>query len=161
MVFLRTERLTLRDFLPEDAERLSDLDAAPGVMEFLDGEEETSPEEYRRWIGTLDETYPPGSNRGFWAVEEDGRFIGWFHLRPAKDTGELELGYRLRPEAWGRGLATEGSRALLELAGERVIARTMMINVRSRRVMEKLGMRVVRTFPYSGEGPDDEVEYAL
>ena len=41
-----------------------------------------------------------------------------------------------------------------------MIARTMKVNLRSRRVMEKLGMVLVREFPYSGEGPDDEVEYA-
>ncbi len=110
------------------------------------------------WIERLNSIYR--GERGFWAAEEAGRFVGWFHLRPARDTGETELGYRLRQDVWGRGLATEGSRALIDLAGERVVARTMIANLRSRRVMEKLGMAVVRTFPYSGEGPEDEMEYA-
>ena len=42
-----------------------------------------------------------------------GRFIGWFHLRPPDDP---ELGYRLRRDLWGRGYATEGSRALIDHA---------------------------------------------
>lgn len=160
MIEIRTERLLLRGFVPEDASRITQLDADPGVMEFLDKGPSTD-ESNAAWIALLAERYPSGSERGFWAAEEDGVFVGWFSLRPARDTGEMELGYRLRTAAWGRGPATEGSRALLGLvAGERVIARTMIVNRRSRRVMEKLGMRVVRTFPYSGEGPDDEIEYA-
>ena len=155
---LRTERLTLRGFRPDDAHNIVALDADPAVREFLDMPEGTALTAAQTWIESVNERY--GGERGFWAAEEDGRFVGWFHLRPARDTGETELGYRLRREAWGRGLATEGSRTLIDRAGERVIARTMILNHRSRRVMEKCGMTVVRTFPYSGEGPDDEVEYA-
>ena len=55
-----------------------------------------------------------GQPFGFLAAYEAGSFVGWFHLRPSvADAGILELGYRLRRAAWGRGLATEGSRALL------------------------------------------------
>ena len=47
---------------------------------------------------------------GFWAAVErsTGQFIGWFHLRPDEGAqpGEVELGYRLRRSAWGRGYAT-------------------------------------------------------
>lgn len=154
-----TERLVLRAFVPEDRDHLLALNADPAVREFLDMPEPTKPEQEASWIDWVNATF--SGDRGFWAAEEDGRFIGWFHLRPARDTGECELGYRLRQDAWGRGLATEGSRALLELAGERVIARTMIENRRSRSVMEKLGMKVVRTFPYKGDGPDDEIEYAI
>ena len=153
-----TARIVLRAFVPGDRDHLVDLDADPAVREFLGLEEGWKAEEAAAWIAYVNAKY--SGDRGFWAAEEGGRFIGWFHLRPARDTGELELGYRLRKDAWGRGLATEGSRALLGLTGERVIARTMIANHRSRRVMEKCGMTALRTFPYSGEGPDDEIEYA-
>lgn len=159
MIEIRTERLYLRAFRLEDVEHFREMDSDPAVQEFL-GEPVASIERYRESVVEMHQKYPDGSQRGFWAAEENGHVIGWFHLRPSHDTGELELGYRLRKDAWGRGLATEGSKALLELTNERVIARTMIANKRSRRVMEKLGMAVVRTFPYSGEGPDDEVEYA-
>lgn len=159
MIRLTTPRLVLRGFVREDRDHLLALNADPAVREFLDMPEPTTPEQEDDFLDHVMTKF--SHDRGFWAAEEDGRFIGWFHFRPARDTGELELGYRLRQDAWGRGLATEGSRALLELAnGERVIARTMIENRRSRSVMEKLGMKVVRTFPYKGEGPDDEVEYA-
>ena len=98
------------------------------------------------------ERYP---GYGFWAAIErkTGEFLGWFHLRPGLTDGredEPELGYRLRRAAWGRGYATEGSIALIEKAftelGARLVwAETMTVNTASRRVMEKAGLRFVRT----------------
>jgi RimJ/RimL family protein N-acetyltransferase len=105
------------------------------------------------------------------AAEKDSRrFIGWFALEP-KGEDEYEIGWRLHRWAWGRGYATEGALALLhmgftDLGASRVYAETMAVNTRSRRVMEKIGLRHVRTFfvewpdplPGSDQG---EVEYAL
>ncbi len=81
------------------------------------------------------------------------------------------LGYRLRRAAWNQGYATEGSRALIrkgfsDLEIQRVFAHTMTVNAASRRVLEKSGLVLVRTFPYEGtdaiEGFEHgEVEYAL
>ena len=119
--------------------------------------------------------YERFSGYGFWAAVEksSGRFVGWFHFRPAADASpdEVELGYRLRRSAWGKGYATEGSRALIdkgfaELGVRRVVASTMVVNVASRRVMEKAGLRFVRTFhqpwPDHIEGEEQgDVEYAL
>ena len=85
--------------------------------------------------------------------------------------GEVELGYRLRRSAWGKGYATEGSRALIqkgfaEFGVQRVVASTMVVNVASRRVMENAGLKFVRTFhqpwPDYIEGEEEgDVEYAL
>jgi RimJ/RimL family protein N-acetyltransferase len=98
-----------------------------------------------------------------------GTFIGWFALKPTA-TG-LELGYRLKRAYWGQGYATEGSRALVdraftEMGAERVYAETMAVNVRSRRVMEKVGLRFVRVFHLTWDDPlagyeQGEVEYEL
>ncbi len=107
----------------------------------------------------------------FAALEKgSGAFAGWFAL--TGDRSAAELGYRLRKEFWGRGYATEGSRALIakaftELGVERVWAQTMAVNTRSRRVMEKSGLRYVRTFfmdfddPIPGTEKKGEVEYAI
>lgn len=157
LIPLQTARLTLRAFRPDDRDDLVDLNADPAVREFLGMPRGQTPEEASAWIESM-RAYPEGSERGFWAAEESGRFVGWFHLRDARDTGETELGYRFRRDAWGRGLATEGGRALIDLAGERVIARTLLLNVRSRHVMERLGMAVVREFVYDDRLPS--VEYA-
>ncbi len=89
----------------------------------------------------------------------------------AQPVTQAELGYRLRRAAWGRGLATEGSRALLRYAFAtvglaRVWAQTMAVNTPSRRVMEKSGLRYVRTFHLDWADPIEgtehgEVEYEL
>jgi ribosomal-protein-alanine N-acetyltransferase len=88
-----------------------------------------------------------------WTIRdlETGAFIGRGGLRPVTIEGveEVELGYALRPEWWGRGLATEMSRVALEVGFERlglesVVAFTMPTNVRSRHVMEKMGMTFER-----------------
>jgi RimJ/RimL family protein N-acetyltransferase len=98
-------------------------------------------------------------------------FVGVFSLRRSAGA-EFELGYRLQPAHWGRGLATEGTQRLIEwafadLGAERVWAQTMTLNVASRRVMERCGLRFVRTFftdwpggPIEGSDQGD-VEYEL
>ena len=90
---------------------------------------------------------------------------------PEDADDEPELGYRLNAAAWGQGYATEGSRALIRKAFEafgarRVHATTMAVNVGSWRVMEKAGLRHVRSFhqpwPDKIEGEEHgDVEYAL
>ena len=101
-----------------------------------------------------------------------GAFIGWFHLRPEDGhDDEPELGYRLKRDAWGKGYATEGSRALVDtafadLGATRVWASAMAVNTASRRVMEKAGLRFVRLFhgewPYSIPGDEHgDVEYEI
>jgi RimJ/RimL family protein N-acetyltransferase len=170
---LETERLTLREFTPDDVENLVELDGDPEVMRYITGGLATPREVIER------EELPAFMERsggyGFWAAVEkaSGEFIGWFHLRPREDgaVDEPELGYRLRRSAWGKGYATEGSRALIdrafsELGARRVSADTLVVHTASRRVMEKAGLRYARTFrsdwPYKIDGDEEgDVEYAL
>jgi RimJ/RimL family protein N-acetyltransferase len=175
-VFLETDRLQLRRFTGGDVDLLVELDSDPEVMRFINGRRPTPRAEIEtdilpHWLAYY-ERYP---GYGFWAAIEkaSGAFVGWFHLRPATDDAPLEpeLGYRLRAASWGLGYATEGSRALIdrafrELGAERVFAETMAVNAGSRRVMEKAGLRYVRTFhqawPDAIDGDEHgDVEYAL
>ena len=175
-LFLQTDRLLLRRFTPADVDLLVDLDSDPQVMHHITGGLATSREEIADDVlpAFLD-YYQRYDSFGFWAVMErsTGQFLGWFHLRPAGNDGpdEVELGYRLRREAWGHGYATEGSRALIdkafaELGVRRVHAETMAVHVASRRVMERSGLRFIRTFhqdwPYPIPGDEQgDVEYAV
>jgi RimJ/RimL family protein N-acetyltransferase len=177
-VILETPRLVLRRFTPGDAENLFELNSDPEVMRYLTGGQPTSREEIRdRMIPFYLALYERLGRLGYWAAESTvtGEFLGWFHFRPGyaapDDLASIELGYRLRRAAWNRGYATEGSRALIglgftELGVQRVFALTMTVNAASRRVMEKCGLTLVRTFPYEDgypiEGAEQgEVEYAL
>ncbi|MFD8752218.1 GNAT family N-acetyltransferase [Kitasatospora sp. NPDC059577] len=175
-VHLTTERLVLRRFTPADVDELVDLDGDPEVMRHLTGGRPSS----RQWVeDTLIPCYLEHYRRygdlGWWAAHEraGGEFLGWFEFRPTRDgeRAEVELGYRLRRAAWGRGYATEGARALVRrgFTGsgvERVVAYTMTVNAASRRVMEKSGLSFVRTFhedhPETIPGSEHgDVEYAL
>ncbi|WP_308191924.1 GNAT family N-acetyltransferase [Kitasatospora humi] len=141
---------------------LIELDSDPAVMRYISGGAATAPEVvreshlpfilagYERWQGEL----------GLFAAYEivGDAFVGWFCLRPEPNgpRDEAELGYRLRQAAWGKGYATEASRALLdkgftELGVRKVWAATMALNSASRRVMEKVGMAFAHTLPT----PDD------
>ncbi len=172
--FLRTERMTFRRVTPADVALLVELDSDPAVMRYLTGGVATS----RARIETvlipryLDE-YERGVD-GRWLAHDSGtgEFLGWFGLD--SDTSPptaREIGYRLRSTAWGRGLATEGARALVEygfadLGLQRIWGQTMAVNAGSRRVMEKAGLRFVRTFHADWDEPipgreHGDVEYAL
>jgi RimJ/RimL family protein N-acetyltransferase len=175
-IFLETERLLLRRFTEQDVDDLVELDGDPDVMHFVTGGRPTPRAEIEDDVlpAFLD-YYARFAGYGFWAAIEKstGRFLGWFHFRPANAArpDEVELGYRLHRAAWGKGYATEGSRALIdkgfaELGVERVVAFTMVVHVASRRVLEKSGLRFVRIFhepwPDRIEGEEEgDVEYAL
>ena len=118
-VFLETERLVLRRFTEDDVDHLVELDGDPQVMHFINGGRPTPRAEIETdvlpaFLGY----YERFAGYGFWAAVEksSGQFVGWFHFRPAKAAppDEVELGYRLRRSAWGKGYATEGSRALID-----------------------------------------------
>ena len=175
-IFLETERLVLRRFTEADVDDLVELDSDPDVMHFINGGRPTPRREIESdvlpaFLGY----YARFAGYGFWAAIEKstGRFLGWFHFRPADDArpNEVELGYRLHRSAWGKGYATEGSRALIdkgfaELGVERVVAFTMVVHVASRRVLEKSGLRFVRIFhqpwpDYIAGEEEGDVEYAL
>jgi RimJ/RimL family protein N-acetyltransferase len=175
-VFLETERLALRRFTETDVGELVELDADPDVMQFVNGGKPTSRAEIESDIlPAFLSYYARFAGYGFWAAIDTatGQFVGWFHFRPplggAQD--EAELGYRLRKAVWGKGYATEGARALIrkgfaDYGVQRVVASTMLVHAASRRVMEKAGLKLVRTFhrdwPERIEGDEQgDVEYAL
>jgi RimJ/RimL family protein N-acetyltransferase len=148
---LRSERLHLRRLTAEHLPDLIELDSDPEVMRHISGGAPNSREVY------LEELLPrmlawDEHPFGFLAAYEAERFQGWFHLRPSvADSGVLELGYRLRRAAWGRGLATEGARALLRhafatLHHPAVDACAHPDNAASIHVMVKCGMRRVGSF---------------
>lgn len=163
---LRSLRLVLRPVRDEDAADLVALDADEEVRRWVDmpaapTERQITDEMIPRWR-EFDRLTP---QVGFWVAQSEGVFAGWFHLRPPKHVaekvaakGDLELGYRLRRELWGKGLATEGSRLLLThafdtLRAPRVTAACLEGNVASMRVMEKIGMSRVATREYKPGQP--------
>jgi len=161
-ILLESARLRLRRFTAADLDLLVELDSDPEVMRWISYGVPTPRERYEheilpRWFAQ----YQATPLLGYWAAEsrDDGAFVGWFHLRPDRiDDGEQELGYRLRRAAWGQGLATEGSVALLDhgfrrVGTDRISARTLAGNHASQRVMQKCGLVYQRDFVY----PEDVI----
>lgn len=152
---LQTPRIRLRRLVRDDLDDLAALDSDPDVMRFINGgvpvpRETIESELWPRWLAV----YEKGPGRGFWIACDpvSAGFLGWFHIKPGHYwPEEIEIGYRLRRELWGRGLATEGTRAIIaysfDTLGEpKVHATTMRGNAASRRVMEKSGMEFEREF---------------
>jgi RimJ/RimL family protein N-acetyltransferase len=166
-----------RQFRADDGKLLFEIDSDPEVMRFISKGQPTTWARIQDYVLPLFLAYyemtPP---QGFWAAHllANDEFIGWFHLRPDKmEPAEMELGYRLKAAVWGRGLATEGSRALVERGFmewnySKISARTLTNNAASRRVMEKAGLRFecdffwsAATMPEWTEAERQGVKYGL
>ena len=146
---LRTPRLVLREWRDEDRAPFAALNADPRVMEHF------PTALTREQSDTLVDALSAAMTRngfGFWAVEVPGiaSFVGFVGLSipsfEAPFTPCVEIGWRIAYEHWDKGIATEGARASLdaafsELGLAEVVAFTVPGNTRSRRVMERLGMR--------------------
>ena len=148
MIVLATERLLLRGWQPSDRPPFSRLNADPRVMQFMPGC--LSREESDLVVDGIESHF---LERGFglYAAElrQDHSFIGFVGLAVpsfhAHFTPCVEIGWRLSADYWGRGLATEGARKVVQHAFaviglEELVSFTVPANIRSRRVMEKLGM---------------------
>lgn len=153
---LETSRLVFRRLTAAHVGELHAMDNDPRVMRFINGGKPSPWERFQeKALAWVDGLYTASVNFTFWAAHEKdgGKFIGWFHLRPQpRHDNRMELGYRLRHEAWGRGFATEGSRALItcgfELGLKDIMATTLERNLPSRHVLEKSGMRLEESFIY-------------
>jgi RimJ/RimL family protein N-acetyltransferase len=169
MAVLQTQTLTLRPCSPSDCADFIALELDPQVMHFLNGGAVDHATTDAKAVNFL---MPRGVEPYVWTARRtaSNAFVGWFCLFP--ETRALaEIGYRLRRDDWGQGLASEGAAALVDWgfrsAGyDRVIACTMAVNIRSRRVMEKVGMKYLRTdfpdFPADITGAEEgEVWYEL
>jgi ribosomal-protein-alanine N-acetyltransferase len=157
---LRTPRLVLRPWQPSDREPFAELNRDPQVVEFLGG-----PLTREQSDALADRIEADFERRafGFWAVEIPGvtRFAGLTGLSIPRFEAPLmsavEVGWRLAPGCWGHGYATEGAIASLvygfaEVGLDQIVAFTAEHNVRSRRVMERLGMT---------HDPADDFEHPL
>jgi [ribosomal protein S5]-alanine N-acetyltransferase len=154
---LVTDRLMLRDITEADCPLMHQMDTDPLVLRYLAGipppqdEEETM--QYIRYRQEHYKTY----GFGRWAAieKETGRLIGWAGLKVETNVNGhdsfYDLGYRLLPEYWNRGYATELSKALIkygfdQLGLERICAYAEEEAGASRRVLEKVGFKFLESF---------------
>jgi RimJ/RimL family protein N-acetyltransferase len=145
---LRTERLLLEPYVPEDEEDFVALFGDPIVSQWVgDGPE---PEEANRALfgRVFTKVYDTGAF-DVWAVRENGAYIGHAEIKPSKETGGHEFVYVLARKAWGRGLGTELAQGIIDygfttLGLTEVHATVADQNTASLTVMKKLGFEHVR-----------------
>lgn len=148
---LETKRLILRRLDETDVDAIYAMRSDADVMRFI--REPQSYNESANWVKLVSSRWA-GENIGFCAIIEksSNEFAGWCGLWQLKETGEIEIGYAVAREFWGKGYATETANEFLtyafeKLQLEKIAAVAQPENAASRRVMEKLGMR----YDYTGE----------
>ena len=151
MTILKTKRLFLRPWKETDLEPFAALNADPKVMEYFPST--LSRDESDSLAKRIQSKFEK-NGYGMWAVAIPGvaDFIGFIGLNnedkstfPAHFTPAVEIGWRLASDYWGKGYATEGAKAVLaygfeSLNLEEIVSFTTVQNMRSRRIMEKIGM---------------------
>jgi RimJ/RimL family protein N-acetyltransferase len=148
MAILETERLILRNWRKADREPFPQMNADRRVMEFMPATLSNSESDL---LVDKIESHIQAHGFGLFAAElcASQSFIGYIGLAipsfRASFTPGVEVGWRLSTAHWGKGLATEGARGMIPYAFgglglAEVVSFTVPANVRSRRVMEKLGM---------------------
>ncbi len=140
-----TSRLKLRQRIPEDLDLCLEMDSDPEVMRYMGG---------IRPPGRSREEFDIGMNEvndiglGYWSVfpkDSERDLLGWIILRPLPGYTDVEIGYRFKRTAWGKGYATEASRVILHhgfetVALDEIVAVIHPENGRSQRIIKKLGL---------------------
>lgn len=156
MPVLETARLILRPFGKEDLNRLAELMANADFMRFSRGPK--THEETAAFLETVIGWHRAGSPSPFAVViRSDGVLVGYcgFLHQEVDGEKEIEIGYRLHPDYWNRGIATEAARrvrdhAFSDLELPRVISLIHYDNTPSRRVAEKIGMTFEKEILFRG-----------
>jgi RimJ/RimL family protein N-acetyltransferase len=158
-----TTRLEVRQLVPSDAAFLFDLHSQPAVTGPLAMQPSRGiPEELQR-MERFTSLFGDALDFGIWGLALlDGPLIGLVLLKPLRPLGDhdgFEVGWRLHPDSWGNGYATEAGSGLVELAfGPRRLTEVFAViepsNDRSHAVAHRLGMDKIGTLEYAGMSHD-------
>src|SRR5215813_9418657 len=151
---IETARLLLRHFTLDDLPAFSIIRANADVMQHISTRKPQSVDEVRWVIQVIIRNWREvGFDR--WAIVEktNNQLVGWCGLNYLEDSHEVEIGYGIAREHWGKGLIPEAARATLrygfeELGLNKIVAVAFPENHASQRVMQKLGMRYVKIAPF-------------
>lgn len=157
MKIMETERLYLRELLPDDKKELRKVLSDPEAMEFYPNA--FSEEEVENWINWNIDNYKK-YNHGLWAVilKEGDVFIGdcGITMQSIGDETVPEIGFHIIKEYCNKGYATEAALACKEyglniLHYPKIFSYTTVRNVPSQKVAKKIGMKIYKHFEKNGE----------
>ena len=163
-IFVETERLLLREIIPEDINGMFELDSNPAVQTYLGNKPISTKKQAQDIINHIRKQYKE-NGIGRWAVveKESGEFIGWSGFKyitkdqPINGHADFyDLGYRFIERFWGKGYATESAIGSLkygfeELKLDKIYAFADADNLVSQKILTKLGMQETNTFLYDGK----------
>ena len=148
--WLETLRLEMREFTAADYDDLARLGRDPRVMRYIGSGMPLTEEGIARVLARILGYHALYPDLGYWHTSrrDTGAFIGWFSLKYAGKSPDIEIGYWLLPNAWGKGFATEGALALAaygfdDLGLHRIIGVTHRGNRASQHVLIKAGLEDV------------------
>jgi len=160
-IIIETERLILREPSLDDAANMLRLHSIPEVQKYTGEEIITDLETIQNKITEILSVDFDLKGYGRWVtiLKETGEYVGWAGLKYLPEFDQTDLGYRILPEFWGNGIASEASEAILKygfetLKLETIIAIAMPEHKASIRVMEKVGMQFDKFAPYEPGSPD-------
>ena len=144
---IETKRLLHRKFTLDDLAKLIELRSDDEVIKYLGGRTLQNPEAIEKRLQFyLDcyEKYDFGMCAMIW--KETGEMFGWSGIQPLDKTDEIEVGYGMIKEFWGKGIGFECAQAWLDFGFkekylERIVAVASPENTGSWRIMEKCGMK--------------------
>ncbi len=154
---IETERLILREFLTSDDEAFFEMDSNPEVHKYLGNNPINTIEQARVVIASILKQYED-NGIGRWAVieKDSGNFIGWSGLKYITEYENnyihfYDVGYRLMPKFWNNGYTTESAKAVIEygfsqLKLKEIIGTANVENVKSRKALEKCGLKFIEKF---------------
>ena len=145
LIPLQTTRFILREFQPEDAIHLFQMNEDWNCIKYTGDVAFKNLEAAENFIKNYDHYQKYGFGR--WTVLDkvSGEFLGWCGLKYDEELHEYDLGFRFLKKHWGKGFATEASVFCLKLGFEKfkipeIVCRVMPENLVSIKVLEKLGM---------------------
>lgn len=138
----------MREFTAADFDDMLRLDSDPRVLKYINDGKPMGRAKVEAAVKRVAGYYALYPGLGVWraARRDDGSFVGWYCLKYCPPTTDVEVGYRLLFDAWGKGFATEGARALVDygfgqLGLRRIIGVTHPGNKASQHVLQKSGLR--------------------
>lgn len=156
-IILETDRLLLRKYVEEDAEAFLELNSDPRVLRFVPDTALLDLEQARQILvdHPMADYRKHGFGRGACILKNNGQQIGFAGLKYLEELGEVDVAYRLLPDYWGQGLATEAALASVrygfdQLGLKRIIGLAMPENLASIRVLEKAGLRYAEEVSFLG-----------
>ena len=160
---LETERLFLRKLQDHDIDEIFEMRSDAEIMRYI-REPQIVKEDSLKWIKMISQHWDT-ERIGFCGVikKESKEFIGWCGLWHLVDTDDIEVGYAIKRDHWGKGYATEAANGCLkygfeELNLEKIVAVAFPENEASQKVMKRLGMKRIGIGKFYD---NDLVQYAI